>query len=274
VDNISRRPHPGGDEGLDIRVGTSGYSFKDWRGTFYPENLRAGDMLRYYAGRFNVVEVNSTYYRIPPLKTFQGMANKTPDGFEFTVKTHSDITHSRENVEESARALQESIQPLIEMGKFGAFLAQFPYSFKLSSENMRYLAEIGHIFEGYPLVVEFRHRSWVRDDVFEFLKENGISYCCVDEPRLRGLVPPLTVVTGRIGYVRFHGRNAVKWWEGGSSERYDYLYSEEELIEWKPKIEKLARETDKTYVFFNNCHNGQAAINAQMMLNILTFPET
>lgn len=254
---------------MDIRVGTSGYSFKDWRGTFYPENLRAADMLRYYAEHFNVVEVNSTYYRIPPVRTFQRMAEKTPDGFEFTVKAHSDITHSRENVRESARALQESVQPLIEEGKFGAFLAQFPYSFKFSSENMGYLAEVSRIFEGYPLVVEFRHRSWVRDDVFEFLRENGIGYCCVDEPRLRGLVPPVTLTTGEIGYVRFHGRNAAKWWEGGSSERYDYLYSEEELIEWRPKIEKLAREANKTYLFFNNCHNGQAAINAQMMLDIL-----
>jgi uncharacterized protein YecE (DUF72 family) len=253
---------------LDIRIGTSGYSFKDWRGVFYPEDLPPREMLGYYAEHFKTVEVNSTYYRIPSVKTFQAMARKTPEDFEFTVKTHSDITHSRENVGESAEALQEVIRPLIESGKFGVFLAQFPYSFKLSDENMDYLAEVGRIFEGYPLVVEFRHFSWIRDDVFEFLRENGIGYCCVDEPRLRGLVPPVATRTSEIGYVRFHGRNAIKWWDGGASERYDYLYSKEELIEWKPKIEKLAQGTDKTYVFFNNCHNGQAAINAQMMIEL------
>lgn len=252
----------------EIRIGTSGYSFKDWRGVFYPEGLPDRDMLRFYSKHFDAVEINSTYYRIPSPKTFESMARKTPEGFEFTVKAHQEITHVRGDVEGAVEAMKESIKPLVESGKFGGMLLQFPYSFKLSDENVGYLRRVRDLLGEYPLFVEFRHRSWIKARIFELLRELGMGYCCVDEPRLRGLVPPVIAATSDVGYVRFHGRNAAKWWEGNSSERYDYLYSEEELLEWKPRIEELASWTDKTYVFFNNCHAGQAAVNAQMMLKL------
>lgn len=253
---------------MAIRIGTSGYSFKDWKGRFYPENLADSKMLEYYAQYFNTVEINSTYYAIPSARTFESMDRRTPKNFKFTVKAHSDVTHARENVKNSADALISAIRPIVDSGKFAGILAQFPYSFKLNKMNVSYLELVREVFDGHPVTVEFRHNSWIRDDTFDLLRKLDLSYSCVDEPDMPGLVPPVVEATGKIGYVRLHGRNARQWWSGNSSSRYDYLYSQAELLEWKPKIEKLAAETVETFIFFNNCHAGQAADNAKMMLDL------
>jgi uncharacterized protein YecE (DUF72 family) len=121
-------------------------------------------------------------------------------------------------------------------------------------------------FGTIPLVAEFRHAGWIEEPVFEFLKEHRIGFCCVDEPRHPSLPPPVAIATSAIGYVRFHGRSRAKWWQHGeASERYDYLYSEEELKEWIPKIRALLSVSEKIYAFFNNHPRGQAVANAKML---------
>ena len=251
-----------------IKIGTSGYSFLDWKGVFYPENIDKGKMLDFYAKHFDAVEINSTYYRIPHPSVFYKIVEKVPENFEFVIKTHKDITHTRENIEASAESLKEAIRPLAEASKMYGFLAQFPWAFKKSRPNLDYLKKCRGLFSDFPLFVEFRHKSWIEDEVFDFLKNENIGFCCVDEPQLEGLVPPVAFATTDVGYVRFHGRNKTGWWKG-MKDRYDYLYNERELKEWIDKIRKLEAMSKKMYLFFNNCPQGQAVKNAQMMKNLL-----
>ncbi len=251
-----------------IRIGTSGYSFENWKGHFYPEDIKKNEMLDFYVKHFDTVEINYTYYRIPEAHTFERMVERTPDNFEFAVKTHRTMTHERQNNEASFAAFKEGIQPLIDANKLNGVLAQFPWAFKNTQANRLYLTKFKEQMTDYPLVVEFRHDSWILDAVFDWFSKLDISYCCVDEPRLKGLVPPVAVATNDLGYVRFHGRNEETWWGGDASERYDYSYTQQELFEWLPKIKEVEKSTQKTVVFFNNCHNGQAANNAQLMLDL------
>ncbi|MCR4398521.1 MAG: DUF72 domain-containing protein [Firmicutes bacterium] len=255
-------------------MGTAGFSYADWRGTFYPEGAREAEFLGYYSRFFNVVELDFTYYRMPTPKTMKGLCDRTPPGFEFCVKANKAMTHEPpadgEALGETFRAFVDSLEPMVSAGKLGCVLAQFPFSFKPSSESLDYLAGFKEMCRGLPLVVEYRNSSWVTESTFEFLKAAGIGFCCVDEPRLRGLMPRVAVTTSRTAYVRFHGRNAAKWWNHEhASERYDYLYSKEELEEWVPKIVSIDQASDKTYVLFNNCHGGKAARNSLMMKELL-----
>lgn len=253
-----------------IRIGTSGYSFPHWVGAFYPRDLRKGDWLEFYAQRFPIVEINSTYYGIPHPKVFREMEKKTPAEFEFLVKLHASQTHTRESVPETLAALVEAVSPLAEHGKFSGFLGQFPWSFKESAESWEHVAALRRMLpREIALYAEFRHASWISEATFARLRELGIGYCSVDEPRLPGLVPPVARATGAPGYVRFHGRNAANWWTGDSSLRYDYTYNEEELRGWIEKVRALERDTGKVYLLFNNCHEAKAVQGARLMAGLL-----
>jgi uncharacterized protein YecE (DUF72 family) len=149
-------------------------------------------------------------------------------------------------------------------------LAQFPWSFKFSPDNLRYIIDGKNYFGDTPLFVEFRHNSWDRPEVYASLNNSAIGFCSVDEPPLRDMFPPLAKATTPVGYVRFHGRNTIDWWHPRKgSDRYNYSYKKEELAEWLNKIEKLRRETEKVYLFFNNCHHGQAVKSAKLMHELL-----
>lgn len=253
---------------MRIRIGTSGYHFKDWKGPFYPPSLSDRGMLSFYSGYFNTLELNVTYYRLPSLKTMDGIVRQTPRDFHFWIKAHQDMTHHRDRTPDIVRQFRECIRPVQESGKLRGVLAQFPFSFKGNHENMLYLRDLRQRLEGIDLAVEFRHNSWIQPEVFDFLSEQGITYCIPDEPRLPGLVPPDPWITSDIGYVRFHGRNARDWW-GKGGDRYNYDYTEEELKEWKQKIEDLATAAQVIYLLFNNCHLGQAVKNALMMQELI-----
>lgn len=252
-----------------IRIGTSGYSFADWVGTFYPAGTARSRMLDEYIHHFDVVEINSSYYRVPDPRMFARMEEKTPPGFEFVVKLYKGMTHEIENDDSMYRAFSDSVVPLKDADKFGGYLAQFPWKFKKAKEAEAHLAALRERLGDDPLFVEFRHDSWIERETFEFLRELGIGYCAVDEPHLKGLVPPLVAVTADAGYVRFHGRNAKNWWGRGGGDRYDYDYSAGELSEWSEKLLKLEEKVKKVYAFFNNCHAGHAARNAELMIEML-----
>lgn len=257
-----------------IWIGTSGYSFADWTGPFYPAGLRPGDRLQYYAQRFRAVEVNSTYYRLPHPVVFRQMERKTPEGFRFMVKLNQVVTHKQTTDPHAYVSFLEAIQPLEEAGKFHGALAQFPWSFRNTPAAGEHLRRIRDGMGERPVYVEFRHDSWARPETFRLLRELRLGFSAVDEPRLTGLFPPIVNETNGVGYVRFHGRNAGSWWGGDGSERYNYNYSERELLEWVEAIRDLGSRTTDTYLFFNNCHAGRAASNAELMAQLLgRFPE-
>ena len=242
-----------------IYVGTSGYRYKDWRGTFYPRSLPQQDELRYYAERFPAVELNFTYYGIPKPSVIAGMVVRTPPEFRFCIKANQATTHEQDR--SVLGAFKDAIAPAAEAGQLASVLAQFPFSFKNQEDNRRYLHQLAQDLQDYRPVVEFRHNSWVCPQVFQFLRANGLAYCCVDEPELPGLLPPDACATSDTAYVRFHSRDAAKWYAGAAA-RYDYLYSKDELAEWVPKTQHLAEQAEDVYIFFNNCHAGSAAVNA------------
>ncbi len=257
-----------------ILVGTSGFSYADWKGPFYPTECAERDMLAFYARKFPVVELNFSYYRMPNARTLGAMAAKTGDGFEFSIKAHQSMTHDIGEDASSRRAVfaefRSALRPLEETGKLGCVLFQFPWKHRPGAESEAYLREIRGLYPDLPLVVEFRNIEWDVPRTYQVLRELNLGYCCVDEPKLKGLMPRQSLETSDLGYVRFHGRNAQKWWKHGEAwERYDYLYSEGELKEWVPRIRAMEDKTKKTYVLYNNCHAGQAATNAQMMLDLL-----
>jgi uncharacterized protein YecE (DUF72 family) len=252
-----------------IWVGTSGYSFRDWVGEFYPPGIPQGQMLDYYATRFPAVEINFTYYRVPHPMTMVQIERKTPEGFRFTVKLHGDVTHRRTREHEVFAGFDRVVAPLREKGKYHGALAQFPSSFHESAENRDYLRFVRDALPDHRIYAEFRHDSWAREETFRLLEELAIGFCSVDEPRLRGLFPPVARATGDTGYVRLHGRNAATWFQGNRELRYNYLYSDAELEEWAAKIRGIAAQTRDTFVFFNNCHAGHAARNAGRMRELL-----
>jgi uncharacterized protein YecE (DUF72 family) len=257
-----------------ILVGTSGFSYADWRGSFYPEGLGQKDMLAFYARRFPVVELNFSYYRMPTARTLAGMEAQTPPGFEFLIKAHQSMTHDipadQAGRDQVFGEFRGALRPVEEAGKLGCVLFQFPWAHRPTPASLRYLEEMRDAYSDLRLVVEFRNAEWDRPDIHEALRRGGLGYCCVDEPRLKGLMPARSLTTSDIGYVRFHGRNAAKWWKHKEAwERYDYLYTLGELQEWEPRVAEMEERTTKTYVLFNNCHAGQAARNAQMMLGLL-----
>jgi uncharacterized protein YecE (DUF72 family) len=254
---------------IDLKIGTSGYSYDDWRGTFYPPEIPQNKMLEFYCLYFQTVELNATYYTIPSHKTFERLVQKTPDNFEFIVKTYKDTTHLRQNNATAIQKLLAAVNPLVEAKKFHGFLAQFPYSFKNRESNRKYLLETKRLVGDHPLFVEFRNYTWLNAQIPIFLEENGIGYVNVDQPRLRGLMPPQDLVTNKTGYIRLHGRNEKTWWDGKGSERYDYEYNEGELNEWLVNISNILRKTFKSYIFFNNHPTGKSIKNAQQMMELL-----
>lgn len=252
-----------------IYVGTSGFSFRDWVGPFYPPGTPPAKMLEFYARQFAAVEINSTYYRLPDPRVMEGIAERTPRTFRITVKIPSDMTHERTGKRDAFRSFLRVIEPLQRAGKFHGALAQFPFGFRNTPENRDYLRAVRDALEELDLFVEFRHESWNREETFVLLRELALGFVCVDEPALPGLFPDRVEVIGRVAYVRLHGRNATQWWTGDRHRRYDYLYSDQELREWARRIHRLSNEARDTFVFFNNCYGGSAAQNAGQMSLLL-----
>jgi uncharacterized protein YecE (DUF72 family) len=253
-----------------VYIGTSGYSYEDWVGPFYPPGTPSSRFLDHYARVFGCVEVNYTYYRMPNARTLGAMAAKTGPDFRFVVKAPGELTHEGAPRPEGFAELRAALQPLLDAGKFGGVLAQFPWSFRPSEPARDLLQRVREGLSNLPVVIEFRNSSWVKAQTFALLRELGLGYCCVDEPRMENLMPPIAEVTSDVGYVRFHGRNAQKWFRHEQAwERYNYLYSAAELAEWVGKVRRIAGQAQDTYVFFNNHYNAQAVQNARLFTELL-----
>jgi len=245
-------------------------TFDDWVGPYYPPTLSKNDWLTFYAKEFNTLEINYTYYRMPTAKTLAGMARKVPDGFLFTLKTPQKMTHTRDADAALFPQFIEALKPLTDQKKFGTVLAQFPSSFNRTRENVDYLKSFRERLPDLSIVVEFRNEQWLNDQTFAFLREHKLGFCCVDEPRLKGLLPPVAEATSQVAYVRFHGRTSAKWWGHEQAyERYDYTYNKAELEEWTPKIQKLNQLAETVFVFANNHYRAQGIDMARQLRLLL-----
>ncbi len=250
----------------EIRIGTSGYSFPDWVGPYYPPGTKSREMLARYARDFDTVEINATYYRPPTEKAMAGMVERTPEGFSFFVKAHQDFTHQGDL--SGSAAFRAALEPMRAAGRLSGLLFQFPQSFKNNEANRRHLAEVARAFPEETAAVEFRDSSWATEAVYRYLETLRLSLVSVDEPETSTLFPRVARATGAVGYLRFHSRDAGKWYAGGAA-RYDYRYSDEELGEWLPKLRELAERASRIRVYFNNCFRARAVENARRMKELL-----
>jgi uncharacterized protein YecE (DUF72 family) len=258
-----------------IRTGVAGWSYDDWSGLVYPAAPSARfDRLAYLAGFFDTIEINTSFYRIPSPNAARSWAQRVSGrpNFRFTVKLYQGFTHKREELRGGEEAaFREVLEPLADAGVLGAVLVQFPYSFHPEEKSREILESIFDALRGYPLVVEIRHADWGKEAFFAFLRERSVGFCNVDQPLVSRSLGPTEAATSPVGYVRLHGRNAANWFrkEPDAGGRYDYLYSEEELAGWIPRIRRVAEQTADVFVIANNHYRGKAPLAALTLLALL-----
>ena len=244
-----------------LYLGTGGFSNEDWVGSFYPVTLKKTQWLEHYSHAFNAVEINSTFYGVPAQKTMTGMLERSGGRVLFCAKLHQSFTHEFTADRDAAERFKFTVAPLVEAGRLGALLAQFPFSFKNSADSRAYLVELASWFAGVPLAVEFRHASWDRDAVYQFLADLGLAAVSVDLPDLQGL-PKSALRVGDYAYLRLHGRNTLNWFDGKTTaDKHDYLYAPAELEPWVTALH--ASKVAQAYVFFENTTRGQGLQNAR-----------
>lgn len=258
-----------------IHVGPAGWSYKDWEGVVYPPKHGSKfDPLNYLAQFFDTIEINSSFYRPPTPTTTKSWSRRVADNpaFTFTAKLHRVFTHERgKATAEDDKLFREGMNPLADSGKLGAILIQFPWSFKNTDEERAYLMRLLTQFQEYPLVLEVRHVSWNMPAIYEELEERGVGICNIDQPLFSKSIKPAALTTSRIGYVRLHGRNYADWFreQAPRDDRYNYLYSLDELDPWITRIREVAKQTKESYVITNNHFLGKAVVNALEIKSIL-----
>jgi len=248
-----------------IRIGPAGWSYKDWEGTVYPPHGSKFDHLAYLASFFDTIEINSPFYRIPPpthAKSWVRRVESNPN-FKFTTKVFRGFTHDDAAIADAdVTAFRNYLDPLADANRLGAVLLQYPWSFKNSEESRDKLAALFTAFDDYPLALEVRHSTFQTEEFFQFLNEHDVAWVNVDQPLFHDSVKPSDTMTGPLAYARLHGRNYEKWFAHGETwERYNYLYSKEELAPWVDRIQTMATAKE-TYVVTNNHFRGQAIVNA------------
>jgi uncharacterized protein YecE (DUF72 family) len=239
-------------------VGTSGWHYKHWRGDFYPAGMATSRWLEHYTRCFDTVELNASFYREPRDAAWDLWRESTPDGFCFAVKASRFLTHIRQ-----LREPEESLERVVKgagrlRDKLGPLLYQLPPSFQRDQERLDRLAEfLERLPEGYRHVIEFRHKSWLMEEVFELLAAHGVGFCVFDMPRMEC---PLRA-TAPFAYVRFHG----------ATRRYGGNYSDAELAAWAERLQKLGDGLEAVYVYFNNDIGGHAPRNARTLRDLLRW---
>ena len=254
-----------------ILIGTSGYSYHEWEGVFYPHHMKKEDYLGYYAAQFSTVEINQTYYRMPTVNGSRRLLEAGGQGLTFAVKAIETLTKliHPDKWQEEAKTYITAIEPLIEAGRLEAVLFQFPDTFSYTDENRKYMDRLFRAFEGIPSVAEFRNSEWGNNRVIEGLRKRGIAYASMDLPELEGLPSILDVATAKLAYFRLNGKNIEAWWGSEKGKRYDYLYSDVELGRLKERIQFIMQKVDKVLVYFNNHTEGKAALNAMEMKKMM-----
>lgn len=257
-----------------VYIGPAGWSYPDWRGMVYPSK-RSSDFseLAYLSQYFNTVEINVTFYRIPPKSYVEKWSRMVKDrNFQFCVKLGQQYTHSEHLPnKQDTLAFKECLQPLVENDQIGALLMQFPWRFKYKKTHLAHLVRLLKRFAEFHLAVEFRHKSWICEEVFQVLREHHAAFVNIDQPVIGKSIEPSARATAAVGYCRLHGRNYKNWFQDGAGRdaRYDYLYDQPTLNQWVKHVQMVADQCEKTFVIFNNHFRGQAVVNALEMLAIL-----
>ncbi|OFW46524.1 MAG: hypothetical protein A3J29_23900 [Acidobacteria bacterium RIFCSPLOWO2_12_FULL_67_14b] len=276
---------------MEFRVGTSGWNYPTgrgtWNGIFYPlpeDRERGFDELRFYAERFNTVEVNSTFYGQPRANVTLGWVRRTPDGFDFSIKLFQKFTHPGMAVDpgpvtqDDVDQFKGGIEPVAAAGRLGAVLAQFPPSFHRSPEAEAYLDWLLRTFASYSIAVELRHRSWSDDAAATraLLDAHDAAWVQIDEPKFDSSIRQELRPNGReVFYARLHGRNAAQWWDHEEAEdRYNYLYSPAELAPIAQKARDARALVKKVYLYLNNHFSAQSVANATTLRKMLDEPVT
>jgi uncharacterized protein YecE (DUF72 family) len=253
---------------MHVWIGTSGYSYPSWIGNFYPEKIRSEKMLAHYCRYFPLVELNYTFYRPPTRATLVRLAEKTPAEFQFIVKVPQSISHEENPLD--LPGFRHAVEGLALRGQLAGLLCQLPQSAHCTRRTCNWIETVAKELAGLHLAVEFRHESWNRPGLPAWLAEKGLDLVAVDVPELPRLFPRGWVQSSATAYVRLHSRNAGLWYRSGE-ERYDYDFTDEELGEWVGELRRHQAEggTQRTMLLFNNCSNGQAAVNARRMQALL-----
>ena len=244
----------------DLLIGTSGWSYNEWAGVFYP--TPSTNKLSFYSRLYKTAEVDSSFYAFPSKGLVLGWARYTPDDFVFSVKLPQLLTHEKRlelsrGVEADLIRFLGLLKPLIATGKLGPVLVQLPPSFSYQSDFDRLKDFLAKAPEDVRFAVEFRHPSWLREDVWSFLRERNVANVIVDEP----LLPPDTITTADFAFIRWHGHGTRPW--------YNYRYSEKELDGWVPKVKEVAARVKQTFGYFNNHFRGFAVENSLRMMEKL-----
>lgn len=271
-----------------IRIGTAGWSYKDWDGILYPPEVTRKKLhpVEFLARFFDVIEINTSFYgHIRPElgRLWSRKAAAVNPDFLFTAKLHRSFTHSPLAVMEPTsaasirpndrdeRLAREGLDSLAGEGKLGALLIQFPVSFKNTSLNREYLEQLLRQFIEYPRVVEVRHSSWDSPETLAHFQHKNVSFCNIDQPLIGRSLEATEHVTAPVAYVRLHGRNYDQWFESDNrDDRYNYLYSAQELAGWKEKIDRIAAQAEVTYVVTNNHFEAKAGVNALQLKHMLS----
>ena len=268
----------------EIRVGPAGWSYPDWKRIVYPDARPRGfHEAAYLARYFDTIEINTSFYRPlrPELSRLWVRKIESNPRFRFTAKLYRGFTHEGRLEADDVRQFREGLAPIAECSRLGCVLMQFPWSFKLNRENRDYLIRLKKTFPEYALVAEMRHGSWAADEALGVFIDHHIGFCNIDQPQFSHSLPPMAVATTPVGYVRLHGRNYKEWFEHPDEEgkdpdalphiaaRYNYLYSTDELAEWKGRIEQVAGQARSTYVITNNHYEGKAVANAIQLIHLL-----
>ena len=234
----------------NILLGTSGWSYKEWEGSFYRKGEKR--KLRAYSRIFQTVEIDSTWYRYPSKGTVMGWLRYSPSNFIFTAKLPKVITHEKklgleDSVESDLEAFLGIMQPLQLNGKLGCLLIQLPPSYKYNPQNLEAFFEM--LSPQFKFAIEFRNHSWIRNETWELLEKHNVAYANVDEP----LLPSDVHITADFAYFRWHGRGEKPW--------FNYLYKPEELEPWVPKVLEASKQVKQVYGYFNNHFHGYAPEN-------------
>lgn len=237
-------------------IGTSGFSYNHWRGCFYPPDLPQHKWLEFYVGQFPTVELNNTFYRLPPEKSFKRWRQAVPDGFLYAVKVSRFITHQK-RLRDSDEPLQTFLSRARLLGeRLGPLLYQLPPSMSRNEANEKALKAFMKLLpDELRHAVEFRHESWLNDEVYDLLRQYNVALCVFDMPRLTAPA----VATSDFAYVRFHGSTGL----------YGSCYSDEELRNWAERIARLALGLKAVYIYFNNDFEGHAVRNARTLRGYL-----
>jgi uncharacterized protein YecE (DUF72 family) len=263
-----------------IRIGPAGWSYRDWEGVVYPRPRPRGfDPLAFLAGYFDTIEINSTFYRPAGAESAISWASRIRQNprFRFAAKLWRRFTHERDEAftAKDVAAARAGLDPLRDAGRLGAVLLQFPWSFRRDDASRLWLDDVIDAFRDFPLALEVRHESWNVPGFLEELAERRVGFVNIDQPRFRHSRGPSATVTSQVGYVRIHGRNYADWFrkDATGDERYDYLYTADELRPWVDRTRTVAKATAETYVVTNNHRLGKGIVNAVMLQAMLAGRE-